>query len=1387
MGPKPREPPGMACSTCYYLVISSTHLSNGHIRRVKGVFRGPLCASSDSPRLKELQHREFVRNVASKSWKDQRKEEKALRRLHQLAQLQQETQRIPKKACELRHNIKALSQQEDHGPEEKPENFRFTQQTFASQHRTQSIQSEVSCRPLLQKPIAAAESPLITSTADTSPPAVQSQSSHSLCPKLPLPTQGKVGGRLGVSFCFSRRGPRLEPSASVFSDLEEEEREKREQIKERIKEIMEDIDREIGEADERKRSVSAKKDQSRSNSVSLRDIQPVPEGGMRDLMEKTDKEEDGFPFSRAAFDNQIRDSTVTKLQTGVTVWDTPLGRMDINHKEIEAGRKQGAETGREASSFVSVLGKDDSTHLRWPVSLLKFTKSQPHVSYSCNPLCMNLHPPEKLTEELQESQQNQLGAFSDESNPCLPAAPAPHAHSHLQTKARHEQGAHEQENNKIYNQEENIDEQAEAHLILKNKCLPCSVTRPQCADERECRTSEGNCERAAFHPFDPTQTDSSGTNSTNPLGGRLKDEKRIRRRAITALSCKLESVTQLATQGTCISPSRCDYRSETMSKCANTPTPCVCVPKVSPRRRKKHTKKHKLRNTKQTEGRKASKKQQSVKCKVRSVVSAVSAGLQSREETGGSSGKRRRQREKRMRRVAVAWSHCLPGRCEAEPVSVSVRKRRPHRNHNTEFKSQQGRAQAERSGIHSQLSRHAANRGNKGVGTTEGDGGTFPWRSHFSSHSFSPGCNSKPFWERGHHSNPRSFIDCCYPDNSCGSSPPKRRKVLHGDRTFIHNKRNCEVWEDRGREIAGHSGYRDRDLISDTGQWEWMRGSCEDDDEEGKSRTAWSLKNSSIEWDNVETFTPSPDSWGRTCRNYSTEDLDWDRSSMDRWTWGSSDNWEDRGTYRSLSGSRRSTESRESPCSMWRCTVTRKSSLKPFSSHESWRKRRRHQSVIRTQISQSPRSCSPCSSTNTSELSSEWSRSSTFSVDSMDGVRISSCRMSSHSAEKKHSSPLSSSYALPCISSQSHIRASSPRNSNLTMKHCESSSPKLKERNSQPDCSPQLSTHVTPGSSDKTLTGLCPSKTLAQKPARILVFPLIGKLPAIQRKARGIKGLLEKSHDRQKGESQQEDFGTTFDRSTHALDDPDPSTLPNPVKQIRTCDKRTGGETAQPMSFSAAEMDKYRLLQEQAREHMQKVLETEHESGDAHLQMDSTPNFEPLGDHYYSAGLQVPAKPDQLLHKESMERQVHHALHNSLPAPHLSPQENITQSMALEVPNLPPLPPISNLHHVIFQHAALSIPLHSSSASSSSLSPAFHPHLPPHPPSIPNPFALPPLSISSLFPSLLLSHHPFPFPHQSPVFHTSALTPLFPVGLQPLNPQPFMDRSWPGRFQQKAI
>ncbi|XP_022052424.2 G patch domain-containing protein 8 [Acanthochromis polyacanthus] len=1408
MGPKPREAPGMACSACYYLVISSTHLSNGHFRRVKGVFRGPLCptASSDSPecaeralgcsaedlkalfycelcdkqylrhqefdnhinsydhahkqRLKELKHREFARNVASKSWKDQRKQEKALRRLHQLAQLQQEAQRVPRRAHGLRRAARAVSQQRDktvdqreHSPEDKPEPCSRPQRPPAAQPRTAppKRQSEDQCQSLSQIPLAtaAAESPLITPTSNTDPPAVNPQSLRSLYPQLPLPAQGRVGGRLGVSFCISRRGPRLEPSASVFSDLEEEEREKREQMKERIKGILEDIDREIGEADERKHC-EREKDKSGSDSILLSDSRPIPTeiAGEEEQIEKRDSVKEHFAISAAAPDNQRHDSLFSPSQTQVTIWDAALAvaHMDTKHTDSEAERKQEAEQEMDSSRYVCVQGKDGSARLRWPVSLLKFTKCQPHISYSCNPLRLHVQRPEKL--DLHESQQNQLCALSDESNPAILTTDAC-----LQRKTRHELRAHRQKKaEEISEEEQPIHVETEAHLFLKNKKLSSSDTGPE---RGGCMLSMENCARAASHPFDPTHSDSSDTNSQNPLGGRLEGARGIRERAITALSCKLESVTQTGTQGMCISPSRCECGSETMCKCAGALQPNVGVSEVSRKKKKAGAKKHKLGKRKRGEREKASNKRQSARCKVRSVVSTVSTGGETRGEAGGRWGKKRRQREagvRRVRRVGRAGNSCLLGRCEAEPVSVSVRKRRPHRSHGAECHSQ-----AEHSSAFSQLSRLTADRDTEGEGKR--DALTFPWRSHFSLHSFSPGCNSKLFWERGHHSNPRSFIDCCYPDNSCGSSPTKKRKLLHRDRKFIHSKRKrrCEVWEERGRRTGGG-----RDM--DTEQWEWMRGSCPGGAEEGRSRTRWSLSNRAVEWDQVARFSHSPSSWGRRRRHLSTEDADWDRCSVDRWTWGSSDSWEDRGTHRSTSGSRTGADSRDSPGDVWRCT--RRSSSRHFSSPEWWTSRQTYSchNAMNTQGSRShsPRSCSPCSSTSMSELSWEWSRSSTCS-----GVASSRAAEAPQEA-KKHSSPTSTSSAL----SSSPCSHSSPYTSTFV-----SSAQSLNVDSRGPSLLKEASSRsVATSSSGTTPPEL---KTLPQKPARTLLLPLIGKLPAIQRKARSKKQEKSQEKEREHEEEAKES---------------NPSRAPNPSpSQLWTDDKQTGAEAAPPISFTAEEMDKYRLLQEQAREHMQKVLEKTQESADTHTCTDYAhkAHTESCGiseEQYTPAPLHNPAQPQtQLIHTDTMQRQ--HSL--QVPLPHVTQQESFTQPMALGVPSLtplPPSPPLSNLHHIILQHTALS----SSSAPSSPSSPSIHPHPAqiPHPPPPPPPRHFPhhlhlsPFSLSSLFPSILLSHHPIPLLPQSHSFHAG---PLAPVALQPLNPQPFMDRSWPVKFQQKAL
>lgn len=1325
--------------------------------------------------------------------------------------------RVQRRTYGLRRTVRAVSQkrdkdvtQRDRSPKDRPEPLCQPQRSTSTQPRTTTVSypSENLCNSVSQVPpaTALAESPLVTETADTNTPAVSPQSCHSLYPQLPLSSQGRVGGRLGVSFCFSRRGPRLEPSASVFSDLEEEEREKREQMKERIRGIIEDIDREIGVADERKHSASEKKDKSGTDSVLPSDMHPFPREAIKEeeQIEKRDLVKEHFPISTSAPDNQSHDSLFSASQ--VTVWGigSAVAHTDTKHTEGKSEEKQETESEREASQDVCVLGKDGSTRLRWPVSLLKFTKSQPRISYSCNPLCLNLQRPEKVAEDLKDSQQNQLCSLSDESKLRVPAILKPDTQSCLQRQIRQELRAHrEKKAAEIFKAEQHIDVETEAHLFLKNKNLLSSERRPE---KERCMLSMENCMRAAPHPFDPTHSDSSDTNFQNPLGGRLEGARGIREKAFTALSCKLESVTQPGTQEMCISPSRCECGSETMCKCASAPQPYVGVSEVSHKKRKASTKKHKLGKRKMAEKEKTSDKRQSARCKVRSVISTVSTGRERRGETGGRWGKKRRQRETRMRKVGGAGSSCLLGRCEAEPVSVSVRKRRPHRSHSTECQSQPDREQAEHSSVYSHLSRHTADRDTEKEGKRDGDAATFPWRSHFSLHSFSPGCNSKLFWERGHHSNPRSFIDCCYPDNSCCNSSMKKRKLLHGDRKFIHSKRkHREFWEERGREAQGHSGGRDRGLTSGTEEWEWMRGACPGGSEEVRSRTGWSSRSRAVEWDKAARFSPSPKRWGKRRRHLSTEDVDWDR-----WTWGSSDSWEDRGTHRSTSGSRTGADSRDSPGGARICAGTRRSSSTHFSSPEWWTSRQTYscQSVINTQDSRchSPRSCSPCSSTNMSELSWEWSRSSTCSGVTMDGLTVSSCKTSSGAAEasqqaKKQSSLTSISSALsssPFTHSSPNRSTFSPTVPSVNTHNCDRSLSQLKDSQSSQGPSASVNTRG-PGA---TLSALSPSKLLLQKPSRLLL-PLIGKLPAIQRKAQKKKGLLEKSQEKEREEEEEAkscgtDPGATTNSQKCSPVGSNPSSMPNACpSQIRTDDEQTGGETAPPISFTAEEMDKYRLLQEQAREHMQKVLENIQENTDKNTQANYTHNLQTENCGNSEEQYSSPQPQAQLIHTDTMHKQVHHTLQVSLPLPHVNPQENFSQPIALGVPNLTPLAPsspLSNLHHIILQHTGLSMPPHSSSTSSSPPSPAIHPQpVPlPHPltprhPSLPHHVHFAPFSISSLFPSILLSHPPTLLLPQSPTFHATPISPLSPVALQPLNPQPIMDRSWPVKFQQKAL
>ncbi|XP_009290656.1 zinc finger protein 804B isoform X2 [Danio rerio] len=234
---------------CYYLVISSTHLSNGHYRSIKGVFRGPLCKSTGGEssdyakkekaiakalgdlkanfycelcdkqyhkyqefdnhinsydhahkqRLKELKQREFARNVSSKSWKDEKKQKRALKRLHQLAQLKQQRDSDDKKGLKLRSTNKDKDQVKI--PSAGSSKFDRKPTTSLVQNST-PISTNVSLKGL----------------SSTRIPTLQ-QACHEKHPLLTKPSASHRSPRAGVSFCFSRRAQlKLDSCASVFSD-----------------------------------------------------------------------------------------------------------------------------------------------------------------------------------------------------------------------------------------------------------------------------------------------------------------------------------------------------------------------------------------------------------------------------------------------------------------------------------------------------------------------------------------------------------------------------------------------------------------------------------------------------------------------------------------------------------------------------------------------------------------------------------------------------------------------------------------------------------------------------------------------------------------------------------------------------------------------------------------------------------------------------------------------------------------------------------------------------------------------------------------------------------------------------------------------------------------
>ncbi|XP_029442908.1 zinc finger protein 804B [Rhinatrema bivittatum] len=500
---------------CYYLVISSTHLSNGHFRGIKGVFRGPLhrngtslpgyaekekaitnaledlkanfyCELCDKQyhkhqefdnhinsydhahkqRLKELKQREFARNVASKSWKDEKKQEKALKRLHQLAELRKQSEWQDRKDSGGRRvsflnssstgvaaMANPLASRGDpifktlrKAVEKHPQDGVVTHKDYRS---TAGTKCTVACE---------VENLTLGSSGKHQELLQSKDSSHTeSCTSpgdqfSPPSSEGSSGSpRAGVSFCFAKKASlKLESAASVFHENTEETNDCSKSYHYKAKQFMESFNSlasDETDTDEGK-SVSVPQGQTDSTSTItqiLRESEKdakVPEitdslqisnssellvsdtglaSSSKEIEKAKEFNEIGIsPEARVSYQCQannlypqekscegsdngliehltefslqksVEDGHASALNCdlGVAETEKSLETSEIVVTSVEPDMNNSLITNitPKALSFLHVLSKDGSTSLQWPTELLLFTKTQPTISYGCNPL-----------------------------------------------------------------------------------------------------------------------------------------------------------------------------------------------------------------------------------------------------------------------------------------------------------------------------------------------------------------------------------------------------------------------------------------------------------------------------------------------------------------------------------------------------------------------------------------------------------------------------------------------------------------------------------------------------------------------------------------------------------------------------------------------------------------------------------------------------------------------------------------------------------------------------------------------------------------------------------------------------------------------------------------
>ncbi|XP_021233367.1 G patch domain-containing protein 8 isoform X3 [Numida meleagris] len=394
-------------------------------------------------RLKDLKQREFARNVSSRSRKDERKQERALRRLHELAEQRRQPECAPGSGPMFRTTTVAVDEEGGDDDDAAANSSSFTQASGPG--------GEVGAdRGFLN-------------VGQGGGSAVPGQAPLQAAQAISFGIKGALGTplqKIGVSFSFAKKTPvKLETIASVFKDHVDESSsadgakadEKGSSEAGGLQKAAEgestnSSDSKAEDDDHDKDSGSLATTLSKLKKMRREDgptaVEPeyyhyIPPAHCKVkpnfqfllFMKSTEQTEAENVNKKTA--NEVRKGNSPKPKPGKHVekaaesaaqakeQSAPESGAERGQAEQEEGPEDGsaqeskgpAESGLPqpgvpgtaaqpapgckdgpegprppTGPFIPVLSKDESTTLQWPSELLIFTKAEPSVSYSCNPL-----------------------------------------------------------------------------------------------------------------------------------------------------------------------------------------------------------------------------------------------------------------------------------------------------------------------------------------------------------------------------------------------------------------------------------------------------------------------------------------------------------------------------------------------------------------------------------------------------------------------------------------------------------------------------------------------------------------------------------------------------------------------------------------------------------------------------------------------------------------------------------------------------------------------------------------------------------------------------------------------------------------------------------------